>query len=117
MKTDLALPLAEKSLFEHLKKRESLIEYKLNWTELFSDMDSHLHAIKNGKDYDDDGELHSVHLQYLSSILTEYYHVHPKGDNRLHKYMQIPKIGLDIDEVLADWVNPWVKHYKLQKPT
>lgn len=117
MKTDLALPLAEKSLFEYLRKRESLLEYKLNWTELFSEMDQHLHAIKNGQDYDDDGELHSVHLQYLSSILTEYYKLHPKGDNRFHKYLQIPKIGLDIDEVLADWVTSWVKYYKLQKPT
>lgn len=117
MKNDLALPLAEKSLYNYLKTRESLIENKINWTILFSKIDYHLLAIKNCEDKDKDGVKHSVHLQYLSSILTEYYDVHPSGDDRKHKYLRIPRIGLDIDEVLADWVTPWVKYYKLQKPT
>src|ERR1700681_3235612 len=108
MNIDLALPIAEKSLYDYLKTRESLIENKLNWTTLFSMMDHHLLAIKNGEDFDKDGKYHSVHLQYLSSILTEYYHVHPIGNDRRHKYLRIPRIGLDIDEVLADWVTPWV---------
>lgn len=117
MKNDLALPYAEKSLYEILKTKDSLIENKIQWTTLLSKIDFHLHEIKNGNDTDSDGKKHSVHLQYYSSVLTEYSQLHLKGDDRKHKYMKIPKIGLDIDEVIADWVTPWIEYYGLKKPT
>jgi len=117
MKIDLELPLAKKSLNNLLKTKDSLIDSRVDWTVLLSKINFHLIAVENGEDYAADGQLHSVHIQYYSSILTEYYKLHPTGDDRLHKYMNIPKIGLDIDEVLADWVTPWIKYYNLQKPT
>lgn len=117
MKIDLELPLAKKSLYNLLKTTPSLIDIKLDWTTLLSKLNYHLIAIENGEDFHTNGKLHSVYIQYYSSILTEYYKIHPKGDDRTHRYMSIPKIGLDIDEVLADWVTPWVKYYNLEKPT
>lgn len=117
MKTiDLELPLAKKSLYNLLKTKESLIENKIDWTTILSKINFHLIAIENGDDYYD-GVLHSVHIQYYSAILTEYYKINPQRDDRLHKYMHIPRIGLDIDEVIADWVNPWIKKFNLKNPT
>jgi len=117
MKTiDLELPIAKRSLQTLLKTKESLLSNKVKWSAILAKLNFHLTAIENGDDYFE-GVLHSVHIQYYSSILTEYYKTNHSGDDRLHKYMTIPKIGLDIDEVLADWVTPWIDLYQLPRPT
>ena len=48
-----------------------------------------------------------------AAFLTEYYKVYPIGDDRNHKYFTDFKIGLDIDEVLCDWVGNWCKLHNL----
>jgi hypothetical protein len=51
-----------------------------------------------------------------AAFLTEYYKIYPQGDDRDHAYLNAPKIGLDIDEVLADWVGHWTKHHGQEVP-
>jgi uncharacterized HAD superfamily protein len=42
--------------------------------------------------------------------------LYPEGDNRPHNYLTKKRIGLDIDEVLCDWVTAWTKKWKLNVP-
>lgn len=116
-KVDLELPKAKKELFNLLQNKDSLLNDKISWKTLLSKLNFHLIAVENCHDYHTDGVLHSVYIQYYSSILTEYYLHHPMGDDRSHKYLVAPKIGLDIDEVLADWVTSWIEYYDLKRPT
>lgn len=88
-----------------------------SWSVLLSKIEFHSNAIARGEDYDTDGFLHSVWVQYYSSLLSESYVLNPSGDDRNHSYLNTPNIGLDIDEVLADWVTAWIELYNLERPT
>lgn len=94
---------------------KSLLTKKISWTEIISKMNFHLSAIERGEDHYE-GRLHSNYLETYSSVLSQYYFLNVSGDDRAHHYMRMPRIGLDIDEVLADWVGPWTKLYNLPSP-
>lgn len=85
-------------------------ELGMKWSKVVASLERHLQAIKRGEDYDaETGLLHSAHVMCNAAFLTEYYKIYPQGDDRPHHYHRIPKIGLDIDEVLCDWVGGWQK--------
>ncbi len=87
------------------------------WSKVIASLERHLQAIKRGEDYDlETGLLHSSHIMANSAFLTEYYKIYPQGDDRDHSYLNKPKIGLDIDEVLCDWVGHWTKYHKQPIP-
>lgn len=101
------------------------------WSKVIGPMKRHMAALLAGEDYDFDpncdgcksgnclnhsGLLHSAHIQWNAAVITEYYKIYPQGDDRPHAYLQRPKIGLDIDEVICDWVNPWCELHGLEKP-
>ena len=44
-------------------------------------------------------------------MLTAYYKIYPQGDDRPHKYLSNVKIGLDIDEVLSDFVGAMLERF------
>lgn len=80
-------------------------------------MKRHIQAFEDGEDYDKEtGLLHTAHIMCNAGFLTEYYKIYPQGDDRPHKYLKTPKIGLDIDEVLADWVGHWTKYHGQEVP-
>lgn len=87
-----------------------------NWSQLLLSLEYHINAISRGEDYHTDGKLHSAYVQHFSALLTESYVANPQGDDRKHAYLNVPNIGLDIDEVLCDWVSSWIKLYDLQRP-
>jgi 5'(3')-deoxyribonucleotidase len=89
----------------------------LSFTTLLTKIEHHLHEIEAGHDFEKDGILHSAYVQYYSSLLTQSYATHPQGDDRKHFYLNVPNIGLDIDEVLCDWVGGWMKLYNMERPT
>ena len=92
-------------------------EKGMAWSKIISSLKRHLAAIEKGEDYDlETGELHAAHLACNAHFLTAYYKLYPQGDDRPHTYLKKPKIGLDIDEVLADWVGHWTKHHKQEVP-
>ncbi len=115
MRFDLELPISRRKLVDLLSHKDNHV--KFDWSILIQKMNFHGNEIQKGNDYYTDGILHSVHVQYYSSLLTEYYSTHPNGDDRKHSYLNIPNIGLDIDEVLANWVDSWIKLYGMEKPT
>lgn len=103
----------------------------MSWSKMIASMKRHISAFENGKDYDKDpncegcksgncinhtGELHIALAAWNALALTSYYKYFPQGDDRLHTFVQKPKIGLDIDEVLCDWISPWCKKFGYETP-
>lgn len=92
-------------------------ELGMKWSKVISSMKRHLAAIERGEDFDPEtGLLHSAHVMCNAGFLTEYYRIYPQGDDRPHNYLRRPRIGLDIDEVLADWVGHWTSRHGQEVP-
>lgn len=89
------------------------------WTELIENMKYHISKFENGYDYFNDGKgnlskLHIEEIKESAAKLAKFYHINPQGDDRPHKYLTIPKIGLDVDEVLADWLPAWMEKFNIK---
>ena len=92
-------------------------ENGLSWSELIASLERHLNAFKNGQDFDSEsGMLHITHVLTNAAFLTEFYKTYPQGDDRRHRYLKPRKIGLDIDEVLADWIGAWSEKHGITEP-
>lgn len=93
-------------------------EKGMDWTsKVLASLKRHLIAFERGEDFDPEtGLLHMAHVACNAMFLTEYYKIYPQGDDRPHNYLTVPKIGLDIDEVLCDWVGAWTAYYNMQVP-
>jgi 5'(3')-deoxyribonucleotidase len=90
-------------------------ENGMSWTTVIASMKRHIAAIERGEDYDkESGLLHIAHVQCNAHFLNAYYHIYPQGDDRPKSFLNMPRIGLDIDEVLADWVSAWRKEFKIE---
>lgn len=93
-------------------------EKGMKWSNVISSLKRHLAAIEKGEDYDQEsGKLHIDHLQCNAHFLSAYYKLYPQGDDRFHITRPKPKIGLDIDEVLCNWVGAWCAYYNMPTPT
>ena len=90
-----------------------------DWTSSMASVKRHIALWEKGIDVDDDPAMKTLHLANaawgLLSIL-EFYKIYPQGDNRNHSYMSNVKIGLDIDEVLCDWVGDWTEYRGIDRP-
>lgn len=90
----------------------------MEWSEVIASLERHLKAFKRGEDFDGESELlHIDHVLTNAAFIKEYYSIYPKGDDRDHKYLRRPRIGLDIDDVLADWLGSFCEYHKIDKPT
>lgn len=89
----------------------------LPWMSVVASLKRHLSQFENGEDYDNESNLlHMAHVAWNAMALVSFYKHRPEFDNRRHNYLRRPKIGLDIDEVLADWVGHWTSYHKLDRP-
>lgn len=89
----------------------------LPWMDVAASLKRHLAEFEKGEDYDNEtGLLHMAHVAWNALAIVSYYKHRPEFDNRIHDYLKRPKIGLDIDEVLADWVGHWTRHHGLEVP-
>jgi hypothetical protein len=92
-------------------------EKGIKWSRIIGACKRHLLAIERGEDYDKEtGLLHSAHLMCEAGFLTEYYKIFPQGDDRESEIMKGYKIGLDIDDVLADFVPAYCARFNLPIP-
>lgn len=92
-------------------------ELGMRWSKVVASLKRHLEAFEMGEDYDKEtGLLHTAHIMCNAAFLTEYYKIYPQGDDRPHGYLRVPAIGLDIDEVIADWVGHWTKYHGQEIP-
>lgn len=122
LRYDLEHPIARKGLIEVLsfganKYEDRNWEKGMAWSKVIASLKRHLAAIEAGEDYDEESKLlHIDHVQANAHFLSAYYKIAPQFDNRPRPYLNRPKIGLDIDEVLADWVGHWTKHHSEEVP-
>ena len=117
LRYDLQHPVATKGLVTVLtggakKYAERNWENGMKWSNVISSLKRHLAAIEAGEDYDEEsGQLHIDHVQCNAHFLSAYYTIYPQGDDRPLSYLTSNKIGLDIDEVLADFIGGMMERY------
>lgn len=91
----------------------------MSWMETLACAERHIAQFKAGEDIDPDPRMLTPHLANaawnLIAVL-EFMNTHPEFDDRKLKYLDVPNIGLDIDEVIADWVGAWTKLHKINMP-
>lgn len=91
-----------------------------SWCSVIASLKRHLAAIEAGEDYDTgeggSGKLHVANLACNAHFLNAFYHDFPQGDDRPKKILKLPKIGLDIDEVCANFVKAYTTKYNLPIP-
>lgn len=122
-----SLEMMQKVLQEHLNIsfKQSLKndgygnwEKGMKWSNVLASMKRHIAAFESGEDYDPEtGLLHIDHVQCNAHFLSAYYKIYPQGDDRRHGYLENVKIGLDIDEVLCDWVGDWCNLRGVERPS
>lgn len=92
----------------------------MQWSRVIASLKRHLNAIERGEDYDGipgeekdghSGMLHAAHVAWNAITLLEYYKIYPQGDDRQHEYLSRNKVGLDIDEVLCDFIKGWHEYW------
>lgn len=114
---DLLHPVSQEGIVGVLtagshKYAERNWELGMDWTTVLASMKRHIAAFERGEDYDPEtGLLHIDHVQCNAHFLSAYYKIYPQGDNRPHSYLVQDKIGLDIDEVLADFVGGMMRKF------
>ena len=87
-------------------------ENGLSWTSVLASLKRHIAAIELGEDYDpESGRLHIAHAACNIHFLNAFYYTFPQGDDRPKRFLKLPKIGIDIDGILADWTGAWHKIY------
>lgn len=101
-------------------------ENGFSWESVIASAKRHLAAIEAGEDYDTDpncqgckdgtcknhsGRLHVANLACNVHFLNAFYYIFPQGDDRPKRFLNLPKIGLDIDGVLADFTLSWHEIY------
>lgn len=90
-------------------------EKGMKWSRVLGSLERHFQQIKMGEDYDEEsGLLHIDHVTCNALFLSEYYETYLEGDDRPQPYMKHPKIGLDIDEVLADFIPHYNQKYDIK---
>lgn len=89
----------------------------MSWSSITASLKRHLSEFEQGVDYDEETKLlHMAHVAWNAMALVSYYKHFPEGDDRFATTKPIKKIGLDIDEVLADWLGAWCNHWDIARP-
>lgn len=118
-RTDLVTPRAFMEMVKVLtigaeKYGDRNWEKGMKWSKIVSSLKRHLLAYEAGDDFDDEtGLLHSAHIMTNAMFLTEYYFSAPQYDDRPIKSV---RIGLDIDDVLADFSTAYCDRFGLPYP-
>jgi len=120
LRYDLVDPLAHRDMVEVLTYGANKYEARnwsrgLSWTSVIASMKRHLAAIEAGEDYDigegGSGKLHIANLACNAHFLNAFYYIFPQGDDRPKNFLNIPKVGLDVDGVLANFHEAWNEKY------
>lgn len=83
-------------------------ENGLSWTSVIASLKRHITAMENGEDFDpESGRLHIAHAACNVHFLNAFYHDFPQGDDRPKRFLKLPKIGFDVDGVLANFMKAW----------
>lgn len=87
-------------------------ENGMTWSSVIASLERHLAAFKRGEDFDPEtGCYHTAQIMTNSAFITQFYKIFPEGDDRAHNYFNRKRIGLDVDEVIADFVSAYMHTY------
>lgn len=99
----------------------------LSWKQTLGAVYRHLEKFDSGEDFDNDypKELlekygptyHLANAAWGIATLLSYYHIHPQGDDRATFIKPLRRVGIDIDDVLADFLEAYCARYNLKKPS
>ncbi len=82
------------------------------WSKVLASLKRHINSLELGEDFDSEsGCYHAAHAATNLIFLLEYYKIAPQFDDRQIKPQW--RIGLDIDEVLADWTGAYRRVYNI----
>ena len=88
----------------------------LSWLETFGSFLRHYRAYLSGELYDAESGLHHLGHALVNLIfIRQFYHLAPWHDDRLKAHLIIPRIVLDIDDVIADFIGAYKKRYNIDK--
>jgi len=80
-------------------------EKGMSWSKCIASIKRHLAKYELGNDLDEETNIpHLAHVMVNCMFLVEYYRLCPEKDDRSLKYLHYPKIGLDVDDVICDFV-------------
>jgi len=122
LRYDLTPPYAIEQLAEVMtygseKHGDRTWENGRKWSDVLACAERHINAIKRGEDFDKEtGLLHSSMAMTQLAFLTEYYKIYPQGDDRRHRFLKPPKIGLDIDDTINNFIEYYCDWFHLDKP-
>jgi hypothetical protein len=90
-------------------------ERGMKWSKVIASMKRHIAAYEMGADRCPESlELHMAHVMCNAAFITEYYKIYPQGDDRP---LRKPRIGLDIDGVLANFNKAYRERFNLPGET
>lgn len=110
------IPFAQASGLKKIYDGANNWRLGLKWSDVMESAMRHIEAYKRGEDFDELGTYHLSNAVWNLMTILEYYHIHPELDDRMSKYKNIPRIGLDIDDVLADFCGAYADKYGLDEP-
>ncbi len=87
------------------------------YSTILASLKRHIAAFESGEDYDSEsGCQHMSHAMWNCGALISFAKFYPQGDDRRIPAYRIPKIGLDVDEVLSNFVKAYCARYNLEIP-
>lgn len=122
LRYDLLEPFAIKELVKVFSKGAEKYpprnwEKGMSWHKVLASLKRHIAAFELGEDFDEEtGCYHIAHAAWNALALVSYYKIAPQFDDRRHNYLSNLKIGLDIDEVLCNWLEPWCEKFQYPIP-
>lgn len=88
----------------------------LSWMETLGSLLRHYRKWTLGEMNDEESQLnHLGHAIVNAIFLKQFYHLAPWYDDRLKNYMILPKIALDLDDTVADFLGAYKNYYGLNK--
>ena len=87
------------------------------WSTVLASLKRHIALFEQGEDYDaESGCQHMSHAMWNTGALISFMKFYPQGDDRQHRYLKAPRIGLDIDETICGFVQGYCERYNVQIP-
>src|SRR5688572_10930078 len=98
------IPFEDRGKYELVDDASGNWRNGFSWMETLDSINRHEEAFKAGEDLDPELlTYHAANAAWGWISILEFYKIYPQGDDRKHAYLNTPKIGLDIDGVLADF--------------
>lgn len=92
-------------------------EKGMAWSTVLASIKRHIAAFEMGEDFDKESSLlHINHVLCNAAFLSEYYSIYPQGDDRTMNTIRNMKIGLDVDDVLSDFINAYCVLFDMAIP-